>query len=162
MSTNWASYVGIPFAPHGRTRDACDCWGLAQLAYREQFGVELPAYDAGYANAGRDDAADLARLIEAGRVAWREVPAGHERVGDLILLRLWNRPMHIGIVIGGKRMLHACEGVGTAVERYDGRAWQAKVVGFYRHPSLDIDDATRRPIESECRAAVGNRSHGGG
>ena len=41
----WAAqYVGIPFAPHGRTHHACDCYGLVALVLGEVFHVEVPFY----------------------------------------------------------------------------------------------------------------------
>lgn len=136
---NWAtSYIGVPFQTHGRSLAGLDCWGLCVCVYREAFDIDLPSYDTGYVGAGRSDAADLSVLIEAGRVEWREVHAGDELPGDLILLRLWNRPIHIGVVVGGHRMLHACEGINVAMERYDGAMWRRKVVGFYRHPLITV------------------------
>ena len=35
-------YISIPFADHGRSKNGCDCWGLATVAYKEKFKVDLP------------------------------------------------------------------------------------------------------------------------
>ncbi len=122
-------YVGIPYAPRGRTRAGLDCWGLVRLVYREQFGIDLPAGDAGYDPA---NGAHVARLFDGpARDEWHEVP--DPMPGDVVLLRVLGYPSHIGIVLDAGRMLHARERHAVVIERLDAGAWKHRIVGFYRH-----------------------------
>jgi cell wall-associated NlpC family hydrolase len=133
---NAARYSAIPFREHGRDHDGVDCWGLVLLIYREQFGIELPSYDETYSTTGRAGADEMAATVAREQRAWREIAEADARFPDVLLLRLWNRPMHVGVVIGQCRMLHAIEGAGVCVARFDDREWQRRKLGFYRHLAL--------------------------
>lgn len=41
---NTRKYVGIPWKHLGRTWEGIDCYGLAQLIYKEELGITLPDY----------------------------------------------------------------------------------------------------------------------
>lgn len=142
----WAAdYVGIPWRVHGRDRAGCDCWGLVRLVLSERFGIEVPAYNSGYQGASRADIDDIAQLIADRPPQWAEVERGQERPGDVVLLRLWGRPCHVGIVVGGGRMLHIEEGVDSVCEPYDGPAWRKKVAGIYRWRGYRLEYLVRQP-----------------
>lgn len=135
-ATAWAApYIGLPFKPLGRDWEGCDCWGLFRLVYLEQFGIELPRYDEGYAGTDRADFADIKRLITgalSGGQQWVEIPAGEERVGDGIALLINRKPFHVGLVVGGKRALVIEEGIEACTEEYVAMKWRNRVGGFYR------------------------------
>jgi len=132
MMPDWvADYVGLPFRAHGRDRGGVDCWGLVRLVLAERFGLALPSYVGGYA--GVEDAEDIGRLIRGEMGPWREIPAGGERAGDVVLMRLMNQPMHIGVVVAPGWMLHIEEGIDACLDRYDGARWRRRVLGIYRH-----------------------------
>ena len=132
----WAAdYVGLPFKEHGRDRGGTDCFGIVRLVLAEQFGVELPAYVDGYAST--EDAEDIARIIRGELAPWREIPAGEERPGDVVLIRMLNHPMHVGVVVAKGWMLHIEEGIDACLDRYDGARWRRRIVGIYRHETLD-------------------------
>jgi hypothetical protein len=59
---------------------------------------------------------------------------GDELPLDLVLLRV-PHPTHVGMVAGGRLMLHIQRATGTArLERYDLAPWGAdRVEGFYRY-----------------------------
>ena len=99
---SWAAErVGTPFVEKGRTRAGYDCAGFLLAAYREVFGLELPTFTERYA--GIQDRQGIARAIDEQRDLWRGVPAGHERPGDAILLRVYGLPIHVGLVLGRRR-----------------------------------------------------------
>lgn len=131
-------YVGLEFVEHGRSREGIDCWGLVVLLYRDLLGIKLPAYDTGYSHTGREDGDSIAAIIDRHRPEWWPIAEGSEQFGDLINLKIWDRPMHIGFVFERGRMLHAIAGVGSCVGRYNDREWRLpnKVVGFYRHAEI--------------------------
>jgi len=132
MLPDWVNaYVGLPFKVHGRDRDGIDCWGLVRLVLADQFGRRLPSYAGGYASV--EDAKDIGRLIRGEMGPWHPVPPGAERPGDVVLMRLMNQPMHVGVVVAAGWMLHIEDGIDACLEPYDGARWRRRVLGRYRH-----------------------------
>ena len=132
MLPDWVNaYVGLPFKEHGRNREGVDCWGLVRLVLAERFGRRLPSYADGYASTG--DAADIGRLIRGEMGPWRPVPERGEQAGDVVLMRLLNQPMHVGVVVAPGWMLHIEDGIDACLESYDGARWRRRVLGLYRH-----------------------------
>ncbi len=130
----WVSrYIGLPFVEHGRTAAGVDCWGVIRLCLSEQFGLELPSYVDGYASTTEHEV--LGRLIPSQMAPWREV-TGHERAGDVALLRVRGAPMHVGLVVAPGWMLHIESGIDSMVERYDGVRWAQRLLGIFRHESM--------------------------
>ena len=128
---DWAAdYIGLPFREHGRDRDGADCWGLVTLIAAERFDIRLPSYAAGYASTR--DAEDIGRLVRRQMDLWRAVARGHEQPGDVVLMRLMNQPMHVGMVVARGWMVHIEQGIDACLERYDGAKWQRRVLGIYR------------------------------
>lgn len=136
MAAAWAApYIGLPYLDHGRDRAGCDCWGGVRLVYREVFGRDLPSLADLYVSA--DHAPSVARTVQTGieqcfdRVV---VPAE----GDMVILRIYGRPWHCGIMVSSDRFLHwpapprGKPGIGACIERLDSAAWVRRVDGFYR------------------------------
>ena len=117
----WSSYVPIPFEENGRGRDGCDCWGLVQLVYRENYGIELPDY--------RDDYGLEADERTLSR--WYEVE--EHRPGDVVLSTIDGTRLHVGVVVRPGIMLNTRRGVGTVIECYETKLWKPKVIGVYRY-----------------------------
>ena len=135
----WAAdYIGLPFREHGRDRTGADCWGLVVLIASERFSLRLPSCVAGYASTR--DADDVGRLVRGQMDLWREVPRGAEQAGDVVLMRLMNQPMHVGLVVARGWMLHIEEGIDACLERYDGAKWNRRVIGIYRFQKTGIRD----------------------
>jgi cell wall-associated NlpC family hydrolase len=131
----WAArYIGVPFQPRGRDWDGCDCWGLFRLVYREEFGIDLPSFIGDYEGTGKADFEDLARLITDATAGscWVPIADGEERIGDGIALLIGALPVHVGIVVGGKRMLIVEDGLDACTESYAELKWRNRLGGFYR------------------------------
>ncbi|MBI1215693.1 MAG: phage tail protein [Alphaproteobacteria bacterium] len=144
----WAGhYIGLPFKSQGRDRAGVDCWGLVRLALAEQFGLALPSFAREYQRTL--DAARIPALIERETPLWRAVSSGEEKQGDVIVLRVRGRPMHVGLVLGDGQMLHVELGIDSAIERYDGPQWRERIFGFYRYKRHDEPD----PLQTD--AAIG-------
>lgn len=131
---NLNDYVGLPWLWRGRDRAGVDCWGLCALVYREQLGIELPSFSDDYQNDA--DSAVLAELIEGHKTPWIDVAHGQEHAGDTCLMSMAGAPRHVGVVVGGGRVLHIERGAGSIIERYDTSRLKRRVVGFYRHEAL--------------------------
>lgn len=128
----WAGhYIGLPFRDHGRDRSGLDCWGLVRLVMGEQSGIALPSFATEYKHTSDADA--IGGIVDRESGKWQRVAAGQERCGDVVVLRLFGRPLHVGIVLGDGAMLHIETGINSAIERYTGPRWQSRICGFYRH-----------------------------
>lgn len=96
MSRILTQLIGIPWKLGGRTREGCDCLGLALMAQREFWGREIPdvwRYDRGsYRETSRVAPRDLMRL---GAV---EVQVPQDGDVAFLLVRGYG---HLSTVIGG-------------------------------------------------------------
>jgi cell wall-associated NlpC family hydrolase len=137
MIPDWARrYVGIPWKDSGRDALGSDCFGLVRLVLLEQFRVDLPSYVGAYVSAHERE--EVSSLI-AGHVAtdgcW--MPVAMPRAGDGIVLRILNRPWHVGLMVSPHAFLHVQETQGySTIERLDDSRWARRIVGFYRHRAL--------------------------
>lgn len=130
----WAGhYIGLPFRDHGRDASGLDCWGLVRLVMAEQRGVALPSFATSYKHSTDTDG--ISRLIGQETQNWRPIAAGHEQEGDVIVLRVRGKPMHVGMVLGDRHMLHVEYGVNSTIDRYDRPRWAERICGFYRYIS---------------------------
>lgn len=133
MIPEWVNdYIGIPYVEDGRTRAGLDCWGLIVLVWREVYGRDLPVYD------GPHWARDADRRVIAAAIAleverYESVPAGSEREGDGIILRMAGHPLHVGLVVAPGWMLHSHETAASCIENYRSIAWCRRVIGFRRY-----------------------------
>jgi len=124
-------YIGIPWVDMACGHDACDCWGLVRLIYREVLGLELPSFS-GRLVTGEDSAA-VANLINGERGAWDELPAGREACFDVITM--WDGPhvSHVGMVVQPGLMIHVARGSTSAIERYRQGLRRPRIDGFFRY-----------------------------
>ena len=127
-------YIGIPFKDKGRDFDGCDCWGLIRLIYKNEFNINLPEYlDAYVSTANRKSVAEFA---DAEKLNWIAVTS-RPSFGDVILFRIYGLPMHIGMAIGKRQMIHILKGADSGVERFDNLIWKNRILGVYRHAKFN-------------------------
>jgi cell wall-associated NlpC family hydrolase len=117
------AYIGIPW-------EELHCWSLVRRVLHEQFGIEAPSYADEYESP--ENWSKVAATTTRARQCWREVAAGAEQPGDVVLLRMQGQPIHVGIVIVPGDMLHTLKGLGACVENYRALRWRERVLGFYR------------------------------
>lgn len=126
-----APFVGVPYLPKGLTPEGWDCWGCFSWCRAAIFGAACPSW------AGDYDLADFAegRLVEVAAslilqnlAAWtrHETPAP----GRGVLIRVFGRPAHVGLMLDRRHFIHAWEGTGTVIETIDSR-WSRRIEGFY-------------------------------
>jgi cell wall-associated NlpC family hydrolase len=144
----WAGhYIGLPFKDHGRDRDGLDCWGLVRLVLAEQFSLALPSYTREYERTTQ--VANISKLIERElALIWSPVEKTEAQLGDIIILRMRGKPMHVGLVLDDEHMLHIEPGINSAIERYTSPRWSERIFGFYRYrPAYEEHDlATQTPF----------------
>lgn len=131
---SWSNaYIGIPWQEFGRTRQGCDCWGLACVVYRDALGIELPSYQGAYTSAGEQR--EIAGLIEAAAVTptWLRVTPQTARPFDLAVFRRGHLRSHIGIVVSPGLMLHLAREDSASIARFDRGQWHTRLSGIWRH-----------------------------
>ena len=143
----WAGhYIGLPFKDHGRDTSGLDCWGLVRLVLAEQFGVALPSYIREYERTTQVE--KISDLIKRESFKWRLIKQGDEICGDVIVLRVRGQPMHVGMVIGDKQMLHIEHGINSVIEKYSGNRWANRISGVYRYKNpMDLNNDSFRTYE---------------
>lgn len=107
-----ARAVGVPFAEKGYGYDGWNCWGLVCCAYRDVLGVELPTYADDFGTT--EDHRRLAMLFRDGRAEnWEPVERAEGAVVCIVRRR---RPIHVGIALGRRDILHCDFGAQTVIE----------------------------------------------
>ena len=121
-------YVGIPYLNRGRDRDGLDCWGIVQLWYAEQLGVEVPDYLWAYTHA--EDGGSVAAAINENKVNWQKVD--QPDYGDVLVFRILGQPIHVGIKLHEDDFLHAFKGTQSCIERLSALSWSRRLIEVYR------------------------------
>lgn len=129
-----ARYLGVPFKLHGDTLAGCDCWGLVRLVYREELGIDVPAY-AGPVSAQEAREIDLA-LGAGGDWPWQAVEPGKANEFDLVTIRFAKVEAHVGLIIEPGLILHVGEGIFGRTDRIGAEHWNAALGRYLRHRSL--------------------------
>lgn len=125
------NYISVPFEEHGRSRQGCDCWGLARLIYKEQLGIDLPAL-LDYKNT--KDSHNIAELYEIEHQEWQEIPLGQEKSFDILVFKILELPTHIAVVVDKGLMIHCEKGCGTHISEYNKEVqWKTRLAGVYRY-----------------------------
>jgi len=122
MGTAVADYVGIPYG--FREAPGLDCYQLVTEVLAKVYSKRIPTYD--YSGGWFD--ADVGFLEHRGDFKEVILPLP----GDIVLLKIGRRPIHCGVVIGEKNMLHSLRGSNSCIERYDSVKWRNRIEGFYR------------------------------
>lgn len=127
--------IGVPYLDKGRDAEiGLDCWGVVRAALSAD-GIEIPSYVGAYASA--EEVREVAALIERESATWVRVPRHEAALGDVV--RLWIRhreaPSHVGVYLGGGKMLHTRRSCGACVEDLTLPLWAPRVVDFWRHVS---------------------------
>jgi cell wall-associated NlpC family hydrolase len=126
--------VGIPFRDRGRDRSGADCWGLVRLVYA-QHGVDL----ASYAEIGAKELLAVARAVMTGAATdpWSSTSEPYRKLDVVVMKRLseaGKAPVHVGVMLDWRRMLHTTEAVGEShIVRLGHSSVPFKVLGVHRH-----------------------------
>jgi hypothetical protein len=97
-----------------------------RLVLAERFGKELPAFD-GYDN--HRDLGSLAAYVGEGKALLGLPRIDRPVEGAIVLMFLHSRPLHIGICVDSKSVLHVERGCDSVVQRLSDIAH--RIEGFY-------------------------------
>lgn len=126
-----SKYVGIPFVDGGRDFEGADCWGLLALAYKEEFGIDLPHYTI--------SAMDTEEVIDAmsdsmERGEWQ--PVTQYKEGDVVAMSLHPKYPeminHVGLLVGTASFLHTQEKTGAIISPMNHMLYSKTIRGVYR------------------------------
>lgn len=127
------SLLAVPHKPGGSGRDGADCWGIAEIWYRERHGIAL-------ADRAAHDASPLG--VAAGfALAAQWLPVEVPRNDDLIVMRA---PApdgavldhgHVGVWFDG-RVIHSAPGHGCVCQPWADRRIRPRVTAILRHRDL--------------------------
>lgn len=125
----WGRYVGLPF---GEGPGEVTCWSLIARVYRDELGVELPAY-------GEIDARDLVQVARTmGREQlgepWRAV-ADPEAL-DVAIMRSGRGGRaicHVGVMTSASQILHVEAATSAVVVPTSHFSIRGRIAGFRRY-----------------------------
>ena len=125
----WGRYVGLPF---GEGPGEVTCWSLIAQVYRDELGVELPAY-------GEISARDLVQVARTmGREqlgeAWRAV--AEPEAFDVAIMRSGRGGRaicHVGVMTGPSHVLHVDAATSAVVVPITHFSIRGRIAGFRRY-----------------------------
>lgn len=126
---NIVDYLAIPYGDRGRSKKACDCFGLVHLFYKEEFGIKLPSYIELYK---ADDKQAICDAINNNRKLDGWVETEFPRYGDMVILNLLGRPLHTGVMLDEDSFIHCLKGKGVSIENVSDISWKNRINGFLR------------------------------
>ena len=110
--------IGLPY-------DDYDCWGIVREFYKRHFKTDLEQYLYKDPNNHKE----ISKLIIKESPNYRKVL--NPRFGDIILMRLYGLPAHLGIYIDENKILHTTDKTGSIVDSF--QYWEKRILGFYRY-----------------------------
>ena len=149
MENLWVNqYVGIPFVANGRAIEGTDCWGLVWLIYKNQYGIPLPSLASEYqATSLEANAGFIKKQLDELPV----YPIRNPEEGDIVLMKIFGFPCHVGIYLTGHLVLHS-DPVGkglSRIERIDSPRIVRMMEGFYRVRHAPNSDSIQTSFSSD-------------
>lgn len=125
--TDYSRFIGIPYVPGGESFAGCDCWGIVQLWYRNEFGITL-GRPVEYAPASMRMRLTMDNYAAHG-FEMIETLANDYRVGDVLLLQHGAIPDTFAVVVHGRRFLTTGGRLGSITQS----VLTDRVVAAFRH-----------------------------
>lgn len=130
----FAKYIGLPFVDGGCDFRGVDCWRLVCLVFWHERKINLPSY-------GEISALELKQV--AGLIArdayaepWMEVVPSAIRAFDVAVMHKKREPVHIGIMVNHRQLLHVEEKIATVLLPLVHPSIAFRSINFFRHREL--------------------------
>lgn len=112
------NFIGVPY-------DEKDCWQLVILFYKMILSIDLVQYN--YKDPFDNE--EIAALVITHRDKF--IPVEVPQFGDIIVLRVFGFPSHLGIYLNESQILHTTDKTGSIIDQFS--RWKTRVEGFYRY-----------------------------
>ncbi len=109
LLSHYRQWRGVPYQNGGASRAGIDCSAFVVLAFRQNFGIELP------------------RTTEDLAVVGSPVVPGAIRPGDLLLFKTGWFSRHVGISVDQARFIHASSSQGVVLSALDEPYWHQRL-----------------------------------
>lgn len=131
-------YINIPFSPEGDDLiTGINCWNLYRRMFFDFKGILLPSYSD--LQKGADDFDGVNQAISTAEKSnkWIKIKSDTQKVSDLVLIKVFNCPWHIGMFVGNLQgsdyMIHTNKSlINSSMERIKGLKWNNSFLGFWR------------------------------
>lgn len=126
---SWSNkYLGIPYKA-----GTMDCWGLVCRVYKNEFNIILNNYSVTDDNLS-DKLDSISEVYSNELTNWQKIDNNIYMPFDVLMFNLAGRPLHCGIVINERYMLHSENAkVGSCIEDYTLQRWKSRLIGVYRY-----------------------------
>lgn len=108
LMTVYQEWRGVPYQLGGMTKSGVDCSAFVQITMRRAFGLDLPRVTSDQIKEGR------------------RVRPNRLQTGDLVFFRTGPTTLHVGIMVGSHRFIHASTSQGVTVASLRERYWQER------------------------------------
>lgn len=129
---HWEDLIGAPFEMGGRGEPGYDCLGLLLEVHR-RMGFMVPDpfdYRDGWVTE------TVTALVTCAARGWDTIPAADAVPGDGVAMDWDGRP-HVAVLLPGRRIIHALEGVGVACTRI---TTEMQIRGYFRpRPTIAVE-----------------------
>ena len=130
----YSGYIGIPYKVCGRQGNELDCWGFVIKIYKELYNIILPDYSDIHTDSTITSASQALTNTELYQEGVHiEVP----QEGDILLFSVAGNPLHVGVALNDKIMIHCDRLVGSCIEDYRKPKWIKRLHKIYRHPHFN-------------------------
>jgi cell wall-associated NlpC family hydrolase len=120
-------YIGIPYVD-------MDCYELLVDFYKKEFNIDFHKVEYKRLNdRDADQVQELSRMVtrESDQVLTKVT---NPNFGDIILIRVFGMPAHVGIFIGKGFFLHTTYATGSCLDRL--KNWKHKILGYYKYDKV--------------------------
>lgn len=129
---NLNKYVGIKWVHRGREIDrdgGLDCYGLVRLFYKNEYNIILPKWDV---IASSDNPQVTDELVKSNGVEHDHpfTETSTPKVGDVVLMNILGFPVHVGIFVNDKYLLHSRQ-QSSLSEIVLFNKWSKRIDGYY-------------------------------
>ena len=126
---NVQKYIEIPFKPHGRDFDGCDCYGLVYLIYKNEFNIKLPLLLNDYDNPSEHE--KVLGIINKEKALLDTIELKVPEEGCIAMFNIRGFTSHMGVYIGNGQVIHILSGVNSICEKLNSLRLRNRIEGFY-------------------------------
>lgn len=122
----FSKLIGTPY-------QQSDCWDIVKKFYKLVFKEEINLNQSYKVDSlGRSWAIKSSKILLSNESKFKRVK--NPDFGDIIVLRIYGIPAHVGIFLDKNSMLHTSEKTGCVIESME--KWKCRIEGYYRWPKF--------------------------